>query len=64
MGDGAFSVWKNLTSITIPNSVTSIEENAFCDYSSLNSIYVTKGDSDRVKGMLPEELHKFVKELE
>ncbi len=34
IGEGAFSGWTSLTSVTIPDSVTEIEWNAFygCDY--------------------------------
>ncbi|MEE0974940.1 MAG: leucine-rich repeat protein [Muribaculaceae bacterium] len=38
IGDGAFCYCENLTSITIPNSVTSIKRSAFEGCSSLTSI--------------------------
>ncbi len=39
IGDNAFYSFTNLTSITIPNSVSNIKESAFCDCSSLKDIY-------------------------
>ena len=43
IGDGAFSGCSSLTSITIPNSVTSIESSAFSGCSSVTSITIGSG---------------------
>ena len=43
MGDRAFNMCTKLTSITIPDSVTSIGKYAFCGCSGLT--YVAIGDS-------------------
>ena len=40
IGYGAFSYCKNLTDITIPNSVTSIAEYAFCKCTALTSVSI------------------------
>ena len=44
IGDLAFDYCNNLTSITIPNSVTSIGEDAFWNCSGLTTIIVEKGN--------------------
>lgn len=44
IGDGAFSGFTGLTSITIPNSVTSIGSNAFYDCTGLTSIIWDAGN--------------------
>ena len=45
IGCGAFEIFTALTSITIPNSVTSIEEEAFWGCESLTDIYVNQAES-------------------
>ena len=51
IGGYAFYNCSGLTSVTIPSSVTSIGDYAFYDCDMLATVYVAKGDVDRVKGL-------------
>ena len=51
VGEWAFRDCSGLTSVTIPSSVTSIGEWAFEDCDELATVYVSKGDGDRVEAM-------------
>ena len=44
----------------IPSSVTYLADNAFRGCHRLKTIMVQKGDENRIKAMLPEELREFV----
>ena len=45
IGENAFKDYSDITSITVPNSVTSIGNNAFSGCTSLNEICIKDGDS-------------------
>ena len=62
IGNFAFCSCSNLTSLTIPESVTSIGNFAFWECISLTNIYIPVGSLNRLKSVLPSELHKFLKE--
>ena len=51
IGNYAFACCEGLASVTIPNSVTSIGVDAFGG-TALVTVYVAKGDTDRVKDLL------------
>ncbi len=52
IGSSVFRGCISLTSVTIPSSVTSIGNLAFFDCSGLETVYVSFGDTGRVKGLM------------
>lgn len=63
IGGWAFCDRTSLKSITLPESVTKIEESAFNDCSVLTAIYVPTKKVDYYKELLPEALHDKIVEL-
>ena len=62
MSGGAFSGCSGLTSVTIPNSVTSIGDEAFSDCSGLQSIIIPPGTKQKFARILPDDKDKLVEQ--
>ena len=58
--DGAFARCSGLTSVTIPNSVTSIGTEAFYDCRGLQSIIIPPGTKRKFARLLPDNKSQLV----
>ena len=60
--DGAFAACRGLTSVTIPNSVTSIGDYAFASCKSLKYIIIPPGTKEKFARLLPDNKYQLVEQ--
>ena len=60
IGNNAFECCFNLSSIYIPDSVTSIGKNVFAFCDNLTSIFIPSGSTDKFEDIMPEYKGKFI----